>query len=59
MNRHSNISTHFSNDDAKYWRFERTSGLPHGYFGHRIRLTPDLAVALALLLAAIALLVLA
>jgi hypothetical protein len=53
------ISSHYQNDDSRQWRFERTSGLPRGYFGHRIRLTPDLAVALALLLAAIALLVLA
>jgi hypothetical protein len=53
------ISSHYSMDDPRQWRFERTSGLPRGYFGHRIRITPDLAVAVALLLAAIALLVIA
>jgi hypothetical protein len=53
------ISSHYQNDDPRQWRFERTSGLPRGYFGRRIRITPDIAVALALLLAAIALLVIA
>ena len=46
------ISAHYQNDDYRQWRFERTSGLPRGYFGHRIRLTPDVAVALALLVIA-------
>jgi hypothetical protein len=53
------ISSHYQNDAYNQWRFERTSGLPHGYFGRRIRITPDLAVAVALLLAAIALWVIA
>jgi len=53
------ISSHYQNDDPRQWKFERHSGLPRGYFGHRIRITPDIVVAIALLLAAIALLVIA
>jgi hypothetical protein len=34
------ISSHVGNDDPRQWRFERTSGLPRGYF-KPARLTPD------------------
>ena len=37
------ISTHHAFDDDRYWRFQRQSGLPYGYF-NRWRVSPDALV---------------
>lgn len=50
------ISSHSSFDDDRYWRFQRTSGLPYGYFS-KWRVTADhvvVAVSLVCLVVALA-----
>jgi hypothetical protein len=38
-------STHSKFDDSRYWRFERSSGLPFGYFDRpRFRVTMDMVI---------------
>ena len=49
------ISSHYSLDDPRQWKFERTSGLPRAYFARRFRLSPDAWVFITLVLAGIAL----
>jgi len=31
------ISSHAQFDDSRYWRFERQSGLPFGYFNNAVK----------------------
>jgi hypothetical protein len=49
------ISSHVRNDDPRQWRFERSSGLPRGYFDKPLMITPDRCVFVALALAGVAL----